>query len=96
MPKNNMRALCALIRPDHFKFASYGPVTNGIGQITRESHQHFWVGYDNQSHELILHPQCPLDYCFSHDVDFPRETCSVHTTDQASFVELAREILVWY
>ena len=25
MPKNNMRALCALIRPDHFKFASNGP-----------------------------------------------------------------------
>ena len=25
MPKNNMRALCALIWPDHFKFASYGP-----------------------------------------------------------------------
>ena len=25
VPKNSMRALCALIRPDHFKFASYGP-----------------------------------------------------------------------
>ena len=25
VPKN-MRALCAVIRPDHFKFASYGPV----------------------------------------------------------------------
>ena len=25
MPQNIMRALCAVIRPDHFKFASYGP-----------------------------------------------------------------------
>ena len=24
MPQNIMRALCAVIRPDHFKFASYG------------------------------------------------------------------------
>ena len=25
VPQNIMRALCAVIRPDHFKFASYGP-----------------------------------------------------------------------
>ena len=25
VPRNIMRALCAVIRPDHFKFASYGP-----------------------------------------------------------------------
>ena len=25
MPRKIMRALCAVIRPDHFKFASYGP-----------------------------------------------------------------------
>ena len=25
MPQNIMRALCAVIRPDHSKFASYGP-----------------------------------------------------------------------
>ena len=23
----------------------------------------FWVGYDNQSKGLILHPHCPFDYC---------------------------------
>ena len=28
VPQNIMRALCAVIRPDHFKFASYGPVLN--------------------------------------------------------------------
>ena len=27
MPQNIMRALCAVIRPDHSKFASYGPAT---------------------------------------------------------------------
>ena len=25
VPQNIMRALCAVMRPDHFKFASYGP-----------------------------------------------------------------------
>ena len=53
------------------KFTHQCTITNGIGKITRESHQHFWAGYDNQSHELILHPQCPFDYCVSHDVVFP-------------------------
>ena len=28
VPRNIMRALCAVIRPDHLKFASYGPVFN--------------------------------------------------------------------
>ena len=23
----------------------------------------FWIGYDRDSQELILHPQCPFDYC---------------------------------
>ena len=43
-------------------------ITNGIGQITRDSHQQFWVGYDNQSDGLILHPFCPFDYCVPHTV----------------------------
>ena len=51
-------------------------ITNGLGQITRDSSQQFWVGFDNlsqsdelwvgidnQSDGLILHPQCPFDYC---------------------------------
>ena len=42
--------------------------TNGLGQITRNSGQKFWVGYDNQSHELILHPHCPFGYCVSQKV----------------------------
>ena len=31
------------------------------GTLTREGE--FWVGYDNYSQALILHPHCPFDYC---------------------------------
>ena len=37
-------------------------------KITRESGQQFWVGY-NQSDGLILHPNCPFDYCVSQIVN---------------------------
>ena len=40
------------------------------GKITRESGQQFWVGYDDQSDGLILHPHCPFDYCVNYTVDF--------------------------
>ena len=40
------------------------------GNITRDLDQQFWVGYDNQSDGLILHPNCPLDYCTSQTVNF--------------------------
>ena len=42
-------------------------ITKGI---TRDSSRQFWVGYDNQSHELILHPNCPFDYCVDDTVVF--------------------------
>ena len=43
-------------------------ITNGVGQITCEAGQLFWVGFDNQSDGLILHPQCPFDYCTNNTV----------------------------
>ena len=46
-------------------------ITNGLGQITRDSGQQFWVGFDNQSDGLILHPRCPFDYCANDKVVFP-------------------------
>ena len=48
-------------------------ITNGLGQITRDSGKHFWVGFDNlsQSDELILHKLCPFKYCVLHTVAFP-------------------------
>ena len=51
-------------------------ITNGLGKITRNSGQKFWVGYDDQSHELILHPHCPFGYCVSQKVVF-----SLNNTD---------------
>ena len=42
-------------------------ITNGI---TRDSSRQFWVGYNNQSHELILNPHCPFDYCVDDTVVF--------------------------
>ena len=35
VPQNIMRALCAVIRPDHFKFASYGPVCLALLALCR-------------------------------------------------------------
>ena len=51
-------------------------ITNGVGNITRDSGQQFWVGYDDQSHGLILNPLCPFDYCVSQTVIF-----SLNNTD---------------
>ena len=53
------------------KYTNKCTISNGVRQITRNSNQHFWVGYDHQSHELILHPHCPLDYCVNDTVVFP-------------------------
>ena len=52
-------------------------ITNGLGQITRESNQHFWIGYDHSSHEIILHPHCPFDYCVNDAVVFPLNNTDV-------------------
>ena len=53
------------------KYTNQCYITNGLGRITHGSNQYFWVGYDNQSHGLILHPHCPFDYCVSQTVVFP-------------------------
>ena len=57
------------------KYTNNCNITNGQGQIARESDDIFWVGYD-ESHGLILHPQCPFDNCVSHAVNF-----SLNNTD---------------
>ena len=58
------------------KYTHQCSITHGIGQITRDSYQHFWVGYENTSDELILHPHCPFDYCVNDTVVF-----SLNNTD---------------
>ena len=53
------------------KYTNNCDITDGLGRITRRSYDQFWVGYDNETDALILHPNCPFDYCVSHTVDFP-------------------------
>ena len=57
------------------KYTNRCNITNGVGKISRESDDTFWVGYD-KPHRLILHPQCPFDNCVSHAVNF-----SLNNTD---------------
>ena len=57
------------------KYTNRCNITNGVGKISRESDDTFWVGYD-QSHRLTVHPQCPFDNCVSHSVNF-----SLNNTD---------------
>ena len=35
--------------------------------IHRMKHAQFWVGYDDDSDGIILHPHCPFDYCTSEE-----------------------------
>ena len=53
-------------------------------KITRESFQQFWVGYDDQSHGLILNPLCPLDYCASQTVVFPLNNTDIQCANNRS------------
>ena len=55
------------------KYTNNCNITNGLGQIARESDDTFWAGYDGT---LTVHPQCPIDNCVSHAVNF-----SLNNTD---------------
>ena len=59
-------------------------IKNGLGQITRHSSQHIWVGYDWQSDGLILHPHCPFDYCTSKTVNFSLNNTDVQCANDRS------------
>ncbi len=45
------------------------------GTILRDGD--FWVGYDSESQGLILHPNCPFEYCISSPVSFKVEDSNV-------------------
>ena len=64
-------AKSCVCEPRLAKLTNQCNITNGLGQITRDPGQHFWVGYDLLSYELILHPHCPLDYCVNDVKIFP-------------------------
>ena len=62
-------------------------ITNGVGNITRDSGQQFWVGYDDQSQsddKLILHPLCPYNYCVNYEVTFRLNESDIQCTHNRS------------
>ena len=61
-------ARACVCEPRLKRYTNNCTITNGVGKINRDSSQHFWVGYDDHSDGLILHPLCPVDYCVSHPV----------------------------
>ena len=36
--------------------------------IHQKQYAQFWVGYNNKSEGVILHPHCPFDYCISEEI----------------------------
>ena len=53
------------------KYTNHCNITNGSGQIIRESNDRFWVGYDQSQGLPIINLRCPFDFCVSHRVVFP-------------------------
>ena len=50
---------------------SFGSACNVNNQsILRTSMDTFWLGYDNNTKELIIHPNCPFYYCVLKNVSF--------------------------
>ena len=66
------------------KYTHHCNITNGLGHITRDSGQQFWVGYDSQSDGLILHPHCPFHYCVSHTVIIVLNNASIQCAHDRS------------
>ena len=62
------------------QYTNHCNITDGVGQITRDSNKQFWVGYDNSSHKLILHPYCPFDYCVNDAKTFPLNNTDIQCT----------------
>ena len=53
------------------KYTNNCNITNGLGQITRESDDTFWAGYDSSQGFVFVHPFCPFDYCVTYTMTFP-------------------------
>ena len=53
------------------KYTNHCNITNGLGQVTRDSDDRFWAGYDQSQRLVIVHPHCPFDFCVSQRVTFP-------------------------
>ena len=59
-------------------------ITNGLGQITRESDDIFWVGYNEQTDALTVHPHCPFDYCVDDTVVFSLDNTDMQCANNRS------------
>ena len=77
-------ARSCICEPRLAKYTNNCTITNELGKITRNEGQHFWVGYDNQSDELILHPHCPFDYCVNDTVVFPLNSTDIQCANNRS------------
>ena len=77
-------ARSCICEPRLAKYTNNCTITNELGKITRNEGQQFWVGYDNQSDELILHPQCPFDYCVNDTVVFPLNSTDIQCANNRS------------
>ena len=68
----NNSILCICDQADKKHGINHCNFTNGSVEITRESEDTFWVGYNLSAYEpgLIVHPYCPFDYCVSDRVTF--------------------------
>ena len=66
------------------KYTKHCNITNGQGQITRESDDIFWVGYDEQTHALTVHPHCPFDYCVNGGVVFSLDNTDMQCANNRS------------
>ena len=66
-----------------------------INNQTILRNKHFWVGYDNQSKGLILHPHCPFDYCQTKQINLTLNDTNqqVGITEHGSCVEPVHMIL---
>ena len=67
------------------KYTNNCNITNGLGQITRDSGDTFWIGYD-QSHRLTVNPYCPFDYCVNDKVVFPLTSTDIQCAYNRSVV----------
>ena len=73
-------ARSCICEPSLAQYTNQCNITNGLGQVTCDSSQHFWVGFNTPSHELILHPYCPFDFCANNAKVFPLNNTDVQCT----------------
>ena len=80
---SELKKSCVCV-PRLAQYAHRCNIANGTGQITRQSGQQFWVGYDNISHGLIRHPHCPFDHCVNYTLVFSLDDTDIQCAHNKS------------